>query len=185
MTGGSLNVLAFDLSLTATGVADAGGSTTLTPPAIPKAACHDEQCARLVWLRDQIIRRVLTDRPDIVAVEGFSFASKGSSVDQVYGLGWTIRIGLRDLDVPYVLIPPSNVKKYATGKGTATKPDMRMALFQRFGLDLRDDNQVDAIWLYTMTLDHYGHAPVALPAAHRDALTKVSWPILELEQEAA
>jgi len=74
------------------------------------------------------------------------------------------------------------LKRYATGKGNATKADMRMALFQRAGLDVRDDNAVDAWWLRAMALDHYGHPLVAMPQTHRQALEKVAWP--ELAQEA-
>ena len=58
-----------------------------------------------------------------------------------------IRLALIESEVPYVTIAPATLKKYATGKGNATKADMRMAWFQRTGEDVRDDDAVDALWL--------------------------------------
>jgi hypothetical protein len=69
------------------------------------------------------------------------------------------------------------VKKYATGRGNATKTDMAVALAKRAdGYELRDDNQVDAWWLGAMGRDHLGVPYVAMPATHRAALDKVTWP---------
>lgn len=168
-----MNVLAFDLSLTATGVAHPDGTVdTLGPP-----FTTDEPAERLGWIRDQVMVRALAG-VDLVVLEGFSYGSKGSSIDQIYGLGWMIRLSLRDHGVEYVTVPPSSVKKYATGTGQAKKPDMRMELFKRIGVDEKDDNKVDALWLRAMALDAYGHPVVAMPAANREALSKIDWPVL-------
>lgn len=88
-----------------------------------------------------------------------------------------VRLALLEAKVPYVTVPAATLKKYATGRGNATKPDMRMALYQRADLDLRDDNQVDAWWLRQMGLDAVGHDDaITLPKTHREAMLKVAWP---------
>ena len=175
-----MKVLAFDLSLTATGVAWPDGElTTIWPDALPEKASHADQRRRIDQVRRNIISNVETAQPDLVAIEGFSFASKGSSVDQIYGLGWAVRLLLLDHGIQYVVIPPSNVKIYATGSGQATKSDMRMALFKRAGIDEADDNRVDAWWLRAMALEFYDVGVAAVPQAHLRGLDKVDWPTLD------
>jgi Holliday junction resolvasome RuvABC endonuclease subunit len=85
-----------------------------------------------------------------------------------------VRLALLHNATPYVTVPPATLKVYATGKGNATKPDMRMELFRRTELDIRDDNQVDAIWLRYLALDMLGEPAIKLPQTHRRALDKVA-----------
>jgi Holliday junction resolvasome RuvABC endonuclease subunit len=84
-----------------------------------------------------------------------------------------VRLALLQMGVPYIAVVPSSLKVYATGKGTCTKADMRMELFRRTELDVRDDNQVDAIWLRHLALDLLGEPEIKLPQTHRRALDKV------------
>lgn len=75
-------------------------------------------------------------------------------------------------------MPPTSLKKFATGKGNATKADMRMALFQRAGIDCRDDNQVDAWWLHQIGLHISSSLPrLVLPQTHTVALDKINIPL--------
>jgi hypothetical protein len=74
-----------------------------------------------------------------------------------------------------VTVVPSSVKKFATGKGTADKPDMRMELYKRTGIDQKDDNQVDAFWMREMVLNYFGQGSIELPKAHLEGLTKIQW----------
>lgn len=158
-------VVGLDLSLTATGIAHPDGTTNTINP----GDLRDEP--RL----DDIVSHVLdaATATDLVALEGLSHGAKGSSRDQLAGLHWLVRYHLWEEQRAYLVVPPSTVKTYATGKGNATKPDMRMALYQRAGIDQPDDNQVDAWWLRALALDHLGHPELDLPQTHRRALTKL------------
>jgi len=40
---------------------------------------------------------------------------------------------------PFLPLPQTKIKKYATGKGTAEKSDIRMQVYKEFGLDLAED----------------------------------------------
>ena len=82
----------------------------------------------------------------------------------------------------YVTVTAATLKKFATGRGNATKPDMRMALYQRAGIDLRDDNQVDAWWLRQLGL-HLLEDPerMELPQTHLAALVAVQLPEIDRE----
>ena len=41
-------------------------------------------------------------------------------------------------------VPPSMLKKYATGRGNAKKVEVVLAVYKHFGLEIRDDNEADA-----------------------------------------
>lgn len=88
-----------------------------------------------------------------------------------------VRLALQQAGTPYMLIPPATLKAYATGKGNATKADMRMAWFKRTGEDVRDDNQVDALWLRDIGRYAVGdQLALKLPRAQRERLFKLTWP---------
>jgi hypothetical protein len=84
-----------------------------------------------------------------------------------------VRLALLHEALPYVLVAPATLKKYATGRGNATKPDMRVELLKRTGLDLRDDNQVDAWWLRALGMDLKGAPLLTMPQSHRACLAKL------------
>lgn len=164
-------VIGLDLSLTATGIALTSGTHTIR--------ATTQGLARLREITRSVTDWAICGGPAALAVvEGPAYSrALGAGHHEAAGLWWMVRSALDDLGVPVAVAPPTTLKKYATGKGNATKPDMRMALYQRTETDLRDDNQVDAWWLRALGLDHLGHAVVELPAVHRQALDKVAWPI--------
>jgi Holliday junction resolvasome RuvABC endonuclease subunit len=165
-------VVGLDLSLAATGIARS--DSTLTTVNTTKATGDQ----RLLVIERHVAEAIGVwheyPKPHLAVIEDLPTHAHSSGITgMVHGV---IRVVLMRSGVPYALVPPATLKKYATGKGNATKADMRMALFQRAGLDLRDDNQVDAWWLRAAGLDHLGHPPVNLPKAQREALAKVAWP---------
>jgi Holliday junction resolvasome RuvABC endonuclease subunit len=165
-------VVGLDLSITATGIARSDGTLTTVNT---KTATSDQ---RLLVIERHVAEVIGVcheyPKPHLAVIEDLPTHAHGAGITgMVHGV---IRVVLMRSGIPYVLVPPATLKKYATGKGNATKPDMRMALYQRAGLDLRDDNQVDALWLRLMGLDALGHPQIDLPKAQRDALAKVAWP---------
>jgi Holliday junction resolvasome RuvABC endonuclease subunit len=167
----AMNIAGLDLSITATGIARHDGSTYTVRP----TTTGDR---RLIAIRDAVGLTVgmSSGLCDLAVIEDLpTHAHSAGITGMVHG---AVRSALLQWAVPYVLITPASVKKYACGKGNATKADMRMALYQRAGLDLRDDNQVDAWWLRAAAHDHYGEPVVQVPQSHRAALTKVNWPNL-------
>lgn len=171
----SPRVLGLDLSITATGVADADGHLATLHPRAP----GDE---RLRQLRDAIRLAAGGCPPDLAVIEDLPTHARAAGITgMVHGVARSL---LLDAGVPYALASPASLKKYATGRGNATKADMRMELYKRAGLDICDDNQVDAYWLRAMGLHWLGHPQIKLPVGRRDALDKVRWPDTTRERTA-
>lgn len=174
-------VIGLDLSLTATGYADfthIGEMRTTTINSKPAAGVTGQhtRLARIVFDITELIS-LGGPHPALVVLEGPSYGSKGSGTWDRAGLWWLLVDRLIGLYHPVVVIPPAVLKKYAAGRGNATKTDMAVALAKRArGLELRDDNQVDAWWLGAAGREHLGCPVVEVPKAHRDALAKVAWP---------
>lgn len=166
-----MNVLALDLSLTATGVAMPDGTTTRWSP-----KCRGAE--RLKVFRE-LVTDTLTDAApmiDLVVIEEYAFSRAAAHSHEVGELGGVVRLALHDIGVAWVAVGPSSLKKYATGRGNAKKPELLAEAIRRLNFDGHDDNEVDALWLQAMALDHYGEPVVDMPALNREALVKVAWP---------
>jgi Holliday junction resolvasome RuvABC endonuclease subunit len=164
----TLTVIGVDPSISATGLALSDGSLITVGG---KADRGDERLLDIACLLATAISRA-----DLVVMEDLPTHAHGAGITgMVQGV---VRLMCLRASVPYVLIPPATLKKFATGRGNATKPDMRMELFQRTGVDVRDDNQCDAWWLRAAGLQHLGQPVVEMPAAHVKALSAVTWPTL-------
>lgn len=125
--------------------------------------------ARLVEIRTEVRSAVYGST--FVVIEDLPTHAKAAGITgMVHG---AIRVMLQS-GPPYVLITPATLKKFATGRGNAGKPEMAVALFKRAGIELADDNQVDAWWLRAAGLQLLGEPIVQLPAAQIAALDKIS-----------
>lgn len=191
-------VVGLDLSLTATGVSSDEGTRVLK--------VGGDGMERLAMLRDAVLRAThVTDQdqldrpcsqcwehpellvdgshPDVVVVEGYSYAS-ANQAHQLGELGGVVRLALWEVALPYVVVPPKLLKRYAAGNGNAGKDEMLAAAIRRLGYEGHDHNAADAMWLRAMALDHYGFPLCPMPAANRAALAKVAWPSLAVGAEA-
>jgi crossover junction endodeoxyribonuclease RuvC len=160
-------ILALDLSLTHTGVCSDG-----------ETSCISTAGLRGVVRLDHIVRQVqsLARGVDVVVLEGYSYGSRGRSVFDIGELGGGVRLLLHRLDIPFVEVPPSTLKKYATGQGNAGKDAMIAEAVRRFGFPGHSNDEADAWLLWCLARQAYG-APVArVPAAQLKALSKLEWP---------
>lgn len=161
-------VLGLDLSISATGVAAPDGSTSTI-----KTRDRDGD-RRLTHIRDTIAG--LCAGVDLAVVEDLpTHAHSAGITGMVHG---AVRVALLDAGVPYALVTPATLKKYATGNGSVKKSGMILAAYKRFGVEFDDEDQCDAAWLRAAGLDQLGEPLAVLPAAQRQALAKVRWPDL-------
>lgn len=182
-------VVGLDLSLSSTGISLPDGHIITHGYSLPKDATVAERVARITHLRDRILTAVMPAGPDsrrgpfastppLVVIEGFSFGSPQGATE-AGGLGWIIRLALHEHSIPFAIVAPATLKKFATGKGNAGKDDMKLAAQSRLGLTFTgtgSGDRCDARWLQEMGLHHLGAPTVELPAVNLSALAKVEWP---------
>lgn len=175
-----MKIAAFDLSLTCSGWARYGSTTareygTLSPPRALGLGL-----LRLQWLHDAVLDHA---RPcDLVVIEGYSYGSKGRAVINIGELGGVVRLALYEQQVPFVVVPPSSLKKLATGKGNSGKELVLVEAVKRLEYEGADNNEADALWLLEAAKQHY-KLPGAtnLPKTHTVAISVVQWPHLDTE----
>lgn len=181
-------VLAVDLSLAATGLAswERGRpvvcETVNTKP--PPNDFHGWGAARRHrTIMDRILRK-LPHRPPVkdpavVIVEdrivGKVIGASSLDREQLRGV---LEYALAARGVPIVRVNPMHLKKYATGKGVASKQEVMLAAERRLKTVaiIGDDNQADALWLLAMLFHHYGRPFTQVPVVQACVLDKVSWP---------
>lgn len=163
-----MNPLALDLSLTASGFASPRGSGVLSPP----KDCN-RGVERLAWIRESVLSLAVLS--DVVVIEGYAYA-RANQAHQIGELGGVIRLGLHDHGIPFVEIPPSTLKKLATGRGNSGKEAVLAEAIRRLGYQGSDNNEADALWLLQVAL-HALDLPgaVDLPKAHLAALDPERW----------
>ena len=169
-----VTVLGLDLSLTRTGLAgNAGGGWTdsIRPPA--KLTGH----RRLAHIEDQILDRWVAD-VDLVVVEGPSYGSVTGSFHERAGLWWLVTHALWAREVQVVVMPPTSLKKFATGRGNAGKDDVLREVTKRFAWFAGDNNEADALVLAAAGADWAGEPMAPMPAANRAAIAALGWPPL-------
>lgn len=111
----------------------------------------------LIWEK---LKSQLNFETDIVAIEGFSFGSKGQGTDFQYGIGWIVRLMLFNENKQYIDVPPTVLKKFISGRGNAKKEDLILPLYKKWGYEHKSDNVRDA----------YGLARIAYSTDHIDDL---------------
>jgi crossover junction endodeoxyribonuclease RuvC len=83
----------------------------------------------------------------LVSIEGFSFGSKGKGVSTQYAVGFALRYQLLQAGIKYFEATPSQVKKFATGKGNTTKDNMTIPILRMWNFEHPSDNVRDAFVL--------------------------------------
>jgi crossover junction endodeoxyribonuclease RuvC len=161
-------ILGLDVSLTATGIDDGDGPRVLHTDLVG--------VERLAWYSGRLTLICRAKAPDLAIIEGYSYAS-ANQAHQMGELGGVVRLILANLGIPTVIVAPSTLKKWLTGKGTAGKDDM-VATAARLGCPVNNNNAVDSWALRQMGLYHLGRAAIPATGYRDEIVAKVTWPEL-------
>lgn len=169
-----MKILGIDPSLTSTGLALVEGGKVLDTKRVKsKLAGHRRVDYILSAIEDQ-----LTSGSVMVGIEGPAMGAKGSAVVQIFGLWGVITHTLHTWAVPYYVVPPSNLKKYATGKGNADKDTVLAAVVLRYQhlVTVTSNDVADALTIAAMGARYFDVAlEDSMPATHLLGMDKVAW----------
>ena len=74
---------------------------------------------------------------DRVALEGYSFGSQSNRLFQIAENAAILKYKCYQNSLPLDIVPPSQIKKFATGKGNANKEAMYESFLKDAGVDIR------------------------------------------------
>lgn len=141
-----LIVTGLDISLTNTGsVGLVDGREPKTRSIKPNSNMRGLE--RLAWIEGEVDRLFFGLAPShvLAVIEGYSMGLKlGSVLADLAEIGGIIRLALWRRRVPMLIVPPSSLKFFITGKGNSTKDVMLKEVYRRWGFDTNDNNLADA-----------------------------------------
>lgn len=145
--------IGLDLSLTHTGYAIVkDGGKVLASGVIKSKPSGDrpvDETRRIVKIAEDVMEKidelVPDTNPQLVVIEGLAFMARNTSaLVQLAGLNYLVRILLEEFKWPFVIVAPSTLKKFITGKGNGEKDLMMMTVFKDYGFESMDNNECDA-----------------------------------------
>lgn len=170
-------MIGLDLSLTGTGICHMRGTHAVTDTIRGRGT----GIVRLRQLARDI--RQHCHGADLIVIEAPNYhMGKSAGYHERAGLHWMVLERLFLDDRVWVEVKTSQIKTYATGKGSHPglgKGPMIEASTRRYP-DVQtggDDNQCDALWAAAMGTGHLTGIH-AVPVAHQATLAKVPWPEL-------
>jgi crossover junction endodeoxyribonuclease RuvC len=179
-----LPIIGLDLSLRSTGIATQTGTRTLT------STGHrgDSLRVRHARLRDLAttialaVTEAAAPRTGLAVIEAPSLGQqRQEGTHDRAGLWWLVVDELLSAGHLVAEVAPASVKKYATGKGNATKDTVMLAVARRYPEHrITDNNQSDAVVLRAMGCHRYGNPLADVPKAHATALDAVAWPDVDM-----
>lgn len=103
---------------------------------------------RIMHMRDKVADICDKRNPGLVVIEGYAYASpKRTYLPFVAECTGLIKAYLLESGIPYIIVTPSQLKKFATGKGNSKKTVVIDFAELITGSEFIDDNEADAVIL--------------------------------------
>lgn len=177
-----MKIVGIDLSLTSTGIAVAEDGEFRVQRVTSKGTANDtlrQRHSRLSLLTSRVTEA--TRLADLVVIEQPAYSQSGGSHHDRSGVWWLVLDGvINQVGADVVEVPPTTLKKYASGKGNASKDDMLTAVIRRYPhIEFSGNDEADAVALMAMGLRAVG-SPIEDETKYiTEAMAKVAWPPLE------
>lgn len=176
-----MRVLGIDLSLVKTGV---GIIDYSDPQCLARVELVESTGRRADSLLDRdrrmhrITEEITTYAPGsttLVAVEGPAISRAGGSSWDRLGLWWRVVHRMHQANFRVVVVNPSTLKKWATGRGNADKSDVSVAMARLWPeVESPSNDGWDGLALATMAAQSL-QWPVPSRAHHAESLARVDW----------
>ncbi len=153
-------IIGIDVSLTSTAMVELSPDRNNHNPlniikqlgfSLPEDASDQAEIERAKIISDGVVGFINNNSTKHTALEGYSYGSSGSRIIQTAELGGIIRYRIVSQNWQFpTLVPPTTLKSFACGKGNASKADVAVGIFKKFGYENSDDNVIDAYALAQM-----------------------------------
>lgn len=146
-------VIGIDPGISSIGLAGSGSPGLLRCISFPRT---EPRWGRNAAVVTELMSAVLgCGRPQLVVIEGYSFASAHNS-HQLGEIGGLIRDRLHCEGLPILEVPPAMLKKFVSGKGNAEKDLMRLRAYKNWGIEAETQHEVEAYCLMAIGLSCFG-----------------------------
>ena len=157
-----MKILGLDLSLVASGVVlinDGNVELREIIKSKPNGKLPIDELLRILMIRDKIKIIVEETQPDLVMIEGLAFMARNTTaLVQLAALNYLMREVVNKSGRPFVVVAPTTLKKFVTGKGNCQKDLMLLEIYKRYKEEFLDNNLADA----------YGLARIGLEVLQKD-----------------
>jgi crossover junction endodeoxyribonuclease RuvC len=165
-------LLGLDLSLTATGYAENGGTGLIHAPKGETGITRIDSIAREVQHR--------AAGKDLVILEAHSFSARQQYAHEIGELFGVVKWLLHNDGHVVIEVPPARLKKFATGKGNAGKDEVIAGAIRALGFPGSNNNEADAWVLYQMGVYWYRGNLDMVPVYRSQVLEAMDWPVFEV-----
>lgn len=142
-----VSFMGLDLSLTSSGIAELGTGGVARATHTLKPGVH-KGLDRILHLSTQL-EAILPSGRVVAALEGYSMGGKfaGMQFDRAEWAGQAKLMLYQTGRFVTLVVPPTTLKIFATGKGNAQKDAMCDAALKQWGPVFKNDDEADALWL--------------------------------------
>ena len=153
MSKKNVGSLGLDLSLVGTGLVIVVNGKLVAGKLIRSKPSGDLPRNELIRIRDIVgdiadfLEKHRTQL-NIACIENLAFMARNTTaLVQLSALNYMTRALLFDHGIPFVMVAPTSLKKFITGKGNSDKNVMMMQIYKDYGHTFLDDNLADGFAL--------------------------------------
>lgn len=146
--------IGIDPSLTGTGICIIDRNCKLLSSSLIATKAKDTIEVRYSVIIENI-KTIDNLHSSIIAIEGIGFGCRGQGMFQLAGLHYVIRYFLWKRKIKFMIVPPTTLKKFVTGKGNSKKELMLKTVYKKWGMDFDDNNVCDAYGLARYAWEKY------------------------------
>jgi Holliday junction resolvasome RuvABC endonuclease subunit len=137
-----VKIMGIDPSLTGCGLAlVVDGELKMTK--VISTPATETRGARLMTIATEIDKFVTDFEPTTVALEGYAFGSPFNR-EEMGEVGGVIKLTLHSLGMEPFVWPNTSWKKAVLGAGNVKKEDLKLPVFQKYGVEISDMNALEA-----------------------------------------
>jgi crossover junction endodeoxyribonuclease RuvC len=146
-------VLGIDQSLIETGLCIYRSDGMYTLSSIkPK---KEREVERLLLFKEKFTTFLRSNAINFAAIEGYAMGIRGGRTFSLGELGGLLKLILREEEIPTIVIPPTQLKKFVTSKGNCQKDLMMKEVYRKWQVDISNNNLADAFGLAKVADAYY------------------------------